>query len=237
MSTVASTLIERIKDGPLSLHKYLQQLFMGSTVIFSAGVNTYADDKANEAEERASRAVVDTCTVCRGGRWLDVPFEEVVVGDVIRVEKGEVVPADARIVEIIGGRLTVTQTFLTGESAQIYKTSKAIGSEEGTDPRVRSNVALKESVVMAGQAVCVVTAVGESTEYGKLEMVLRAQPAQQTLLAEKTDTLADSANTVSMYCPIICFSSGTFTKPARRVTLSYSPAAESSTSCTSLAKE
>ncbi len=100
----------------------------------------------------------------RDGAWGQVPAEELVVGDLVRLVPGDRVPADLRLTEAEDLRLT--QSAITGESAAREKTARTLPAEEAVSPATCDNIALKGSVVVGGRGEGVVLAVGADAALG-----------------------------------------------------------------------
>ena len=104
-------------------------------------------------------------TVLRDGEHLHVKGEEIVVGDIVILEAGDVVPADMRLLEV--NTIKIEEAALTGESVPV---EKDLVIPEGEDVGIgdRSNMAFASTNVTYGRALGVVTATGMDTEVGKL---------------------------------------------------------------------
>ena len=88
-------------------------------IIFSTAIDFYQTHRSQEAVERLRSQVAPTATTLRDGKWIEVTRREVVPGDVIRLSAGDLVPADARLIE--ARDLHVQQAALTGESMPVEK--------------------------------------------------------------------------------------------------------------------
>lgn len=144
--------------------------------------------RSANAAEALARSIQTTCCVERAdaGR-AELPLDQVVVGDVIHLRAGDIVPADVRLTH--ARDLFVSQASLTGESAPVERCAAALdecaaASREVTD---LPNVALMGSTVISGGASCVVVAVGEGTAFGRVASSLgevRPKGAYQRSLDE-----------------------------------------------------
>lgn len=112
-------------------------------------VQEYRSEKALDLLQAYARP---TCRVMRDGNWKRIPSRELVVGDVIRVETGDIIPADAMLA--VAQSLELDESVLSGESAPVNKTSDSPVLFSGTH-------------VVRGEAVATVTATGSKTNFGK----------------------------------------------------------------------
>ncbi|MCL6509266.1 MAG: cation-translocating P-type ATPase [Anaerolineae bacterium] len=127
-------------------------------------------------EERAERAVAvlkamsaATATVVRDGRRQKIPAREVVPGDILLVEEGDAIAADARLIEVIG--LQVSEAALTGESLPVSKSLAPIADEVGLGDR--KNMLFAGTAAAYGRGRAVVTATGMQTEMGHIAGLLQ----------------------------------------------------------------
>lgn len=126
----------------------------------------------------------DNVEVVRDGNTMSVPSENLVVGDIILVQEGQKVPADARI--IVAEHLHTDESMLTGESLSVHKdTSMVKGDREVYD---QSNMLFSGSFVVVGSGQAVVTATGNDTEFGRLAK-LAGDPSYKSPIQEKIDKL------------------------------------------------
>jgi len=127
--------------------------------------------RSRRAIEQLQAQVRPTATVLRDGRWVDIPRAQLVPGDVVRLSAGDMVPADARLLE--SRDLYVQQAALTGESLPVEK--QARGDEVSTRPDAENMVFLGTSVV-SGTARALIIATGTATAFGDIAARLAAPP-------------------------------------------------------------
>ncbi|MDD6995338.1 MAG: cation-transporting P-type ATPase [Candidatus Borkfalkiaceae bacterium] len=152
---------------------------------FVSTVSEYGSESAFEALMAQSENAV--CRVRREGKTLTVNVSELVVGDILLLEAGERVPADGTV---LFGKLTVSQSPLTGESAETEKTPEVLRGAEGFSRREK---VFEGSVITAGEAVIRVGAVGERTFYGQMASALKEDKSDSPLKRKLTRL----ANTLS----------------------------------------
>jgi Ca2+-transporting ATPase len=140
-------------------------------------------------EERAERALTalqklsaPLAKVVRGGVLRTVPAAELVPGDLIELEAGDNVPADARLVTAFG--LRVQEAALTGESTPVEKDASALVAE-GTPLGDRRNVVFMSTVTAAGKASAMIVATGMQTELGHIAGLLARQEPEPTPLQRR----------------------------------------------------
>lgn len=139
--------------------------FILAVVLINAAIGA-AQERSAERSAQALRALVAApARVVRGGESLEIEAEEVVPGDLILLEAGNRVPADARLVGSHG--LEVDESLLTGESLAVIKDSEAAIEEEATVGD-RRTMAFAGSLVVRGRGRGVVVATGSGTEVGKI---------------------------------------------------------------------
>ncbi len=127
-----------------------------------------------------------TARVRRGGTELEIPAEEVVVGDVILLAAGDEVPADGRI--IAATALQIDESALTGESVPAQKEASTL-SGSALAPGDQVNMAFMNTPVTHGSGVMIVTATAAESEMGKISGMLSATEAEQSPLTKELNTL------------------------------------------------
>ena len=140
-----------------------------AVVLINAILGVYQESKAEKAIEALQQMSAATSKVLRDGKLQIVRSEDLVIGDVIILEAGDAVPADARIIE--NASLKVEEAALTGESVPVTKFIDIINLREGEkDVSLgdRKNMLYMGSTVVYGRGVAVITATGMDTEMGKI---------------------------------------------------------------------
>lgn len=161
-----------------------------AVVIINAILGVYQESKAEKAIEALQEMAAATSKVLRDGQVVELRSEELTVGDVILLEAGDAVPADARIIE--SASLKIEEAALTGESVPVNKLISAIGLGDQKDVPLgdRKNMMYMGSSVVYGRGRAVVTAVGMQTEMGKIAGALAAAEDSQTPLQQKLAQLS-----------------------------------------------
>lgn len=161
-----------------------------AVVIINAVLGVYQESKAEKAIEALQEMAAATSKVLRDGDVVEIPSAQLTVGDVILLEAGDAVPADARIIE--SASLKIEEAALTGESVPVNKMIDAIGLGDQKDVPLgdRKNMMYMGSSVVYGRGRAVVTAIGMDTEMGKIAGALAAAEDGQTPLQKKLAQLS-----------------------------------------------
>ena len=162
-----------------------------AVVIINAVLGVYQESKAEKAIEALQKMSAATSRVVRDGKIQVIHSEDLVVGDIILVEAGDAVPADARILE--NASLKVEEAALTGESVPVTKFIDMIYLRDGEKDVPlgdRKNMLYMGSTVVYGRGVAVVTATGMDTEMGKIAGALQAAEDGDTPLQRKLNQLS-----------------------------------------------
>jgi P-type Mg2+ transporter len=146
-----------------SLGQHVDALIIVTMVVLGVSINFWQSYRSQQAAERLRSSVIPTATVLRDGAWLETPVRNVVPGDVFQLSAGDLVPADAWLLE--SRDLSVQQSMLTGESLPTDKMASAAAPEVTTDPNAPYLVFLGTSVV-SGTGIALATVTGSKTIVG-----------------------------------------------------------------------
>ena len=147
------------------MHEYIDGSIILAVLLFNAIVGTIQEGKAQNTLLALKKFVETTATALRDGQELTIPDREVVRGDVLVLQEGEKIPADARI--IATNNLKVDEASLTGESEPVSKTPEAI-QKDALDAPEQRNMVFKGTNIVAGNGRAVVVATGQNTVIGKI---------------------------------------------------------------------
>ncbi|MDE3091513.1 MAG: HAD-IC family P-type ATPase, partial [Chloroflexota bacterium] len=144
-------------------------------VLFSVALDFTQTFRSQRAAERLRDQVAPTATALRDGEWIELPRRALVPGDVIRLIAGDLVPADARLIQ--SRDLHINQAALTGESLPVEKeaTDAAMKSDAPADAL---NAVFLGTSVVSGTATALITATGPATAFGDIAMRLSARPPE-----------------------------------------------------------
>lgn len=155
---LAATLIYFVADDKIDA------FIIGAILLFNALIGTFQEGRTRKILISLKRFIVQECVVIRGGKKIVLPSSELVPGDIIIVQEGQRVPADARILE--SHNLKIDEGMLTGESKPVLKTNQALSSPRALADRI--NMCFSGTYVLAGWGRAVVTETGTNTEIGKI---------------------------------------------------------------------
>jgi P-type Mg2+ transporter len=134
-------------------------------VLLSLTINFIQTYRSHRAVERLRQGIVLTATVLRDGAWSEIARREVVPGDVVRLVAGDLVPADARLID--AKDLHVHQAALTGESLPAEKEASPSALPGDKSASDKNNVYLGTSIV-SGSATALVAVTGSTTVFGEI---------------------------------------------------------------------
>ncbi len=162
-----------------------------AVVIINAVLGVYQESKAEKAIEALQQMSAATSKVLRDGRIVTIHSEDLVVGDIVLLEAGDAVPADARILE--SASMQVEEAALTGESVPVTKFIDIINLTDGQKDVPlgdRKNMVYMGGTVVYGRGTVVVTATGMDTEMGKIAGALADAEEGKTPLQLKLSQLS-----------------------------------------------
>jgi Ca2+-transporting ATPase len=176
--------------GILSLYP-LRQLGTGLLLILltlaNAVLGLQQEGKAGTAVAALQKMMIVTARVRRDGQQAEIPAQQLVPGDVVLIEAGDIVPADGRLLR--AATLEVAESELTGESMPVAKGTAPVG-EAGAPLGDRTDMVYMNTSVTRGTGEFVVTATGMETEVGHISGMLQAQPLVKTPLTRQLDQLS-----------------------------------------------
>ena len=173
-----------------------------AVVLLNAVLGVFQESKAEEAIEALKKMASPVASVLRDGHVEHVKGEDIVVGDVVILEAGDVVPADMRLFEV--NTVKIEESALTGESVPVDKDLVIpTGDEVGIGDR--TNMAFSSTNVTYGRAVGVVTSTGMNTEVGKIANMLANTEESKTPLQENQDALGKWLTIMILVIAVIIF--------------------------------
>ena len=156
-----------------------------AVVLINAILGVFQESKAEKALEALQEMSKAQSKVIRDGKQISIPSEDLVVGDIIVLEAGDSVPADARIIECAS--MKIEEAALTGESVPVDKKVEVLSAGANGDVALgdRKNMVFMGSTVVYGRGKAVVTATGMDTEMGKIANALAQAEEGKTPLQIK----------------------------------------------------
>ncbi|MCJ7763377.1 cation-translocating P-type ATPase [Candidatus Bathyarchaeota archaeon] len=175
-------------------------IIIGAIVILVAVTGFVQEYRAEKAIEAMKKLTAPKARVVRDGQEVIIPAKEIVPGDILVLESGDQVPADARIIEAI--ELKASEAVLTGESAPVNKDVAPVKSDAGISER--RNTLFTATHVVYGRGRAVVTTTGMNTEFGKIAEMVQSAEEEETPLQKKLDKFAKKiAKVVVAVCVLI----------------------------------
>ncbi len=157
-----------------------------AVLLLNAAIGFLTDLPARRALEALTTLQVARATVVRGGRPRDIEARQLVPGDVIALEAGQAVPADARL--LAATELRTVEAALTGESLPVEKVAIAELPADTPLPD-HGTMVYQGTTVVAGRAQAVIVATGTATEVGRIGTLAAAVPERPTPLQRRLDAL------------------------------------------------
>jgi len=167
------------------LGEHLDAFVISGVLIFNAIIGTIQEGRTRTILSSLQKYLKSEAIVLRDGKKEIIPDEKIVPGDIIILQEGEKVPADARIIEV--HKLRINEAMLTGESAPVKKDTNAI--EQEVPVHDQSNMVFKGTYVLSGSGKALVSATGRNTEIGELNRTVE-EIQTETPLKESLDRLS-----------------------------------------------
>ncbi|MES2576175.1 MAG: cation-translocating P-type ATPase [Bacteroidota bacterium] len=142
-------------------------IFMAIAIVMVSTISLYQESKSRNAIEALKKLSQPKSKVIRNSEIIEIPSEEIVLGDFIQTEEGTFIPADGTIIK--SNDFSINESILTGESLAVFKNETS-----------ENNQVYLGTIVTSGLAICEVTAIGNQTQLGKIGKSL------ETIIEEKT---------------------------------------------------
>lgn len=130
-------------------------IFMTVAILLVSTISLYQESKSRNAIEALHKLTQPKSKVIRDGELIEIPSEEIVLGDCIQCEEGTFIPADGVIIQ--SNDFSANESIITGESLAVFKSEKS-----------ENNQVFQGTIVASGLAICKVIAIGIQTELGKI---------------------------------------------------------------------
>ena len=195
--------------GSFTLGSFTDVFVILAVVILNAIMSLVQENKAEAAMSALMEMTAETSRVLRDGECVVVKSEDLVVGDVVRFEAGDTVPADCRILEAYS--LKAEEAALTGESLPAEKLVDALmcsDGQRGVPLGDRANMLYSGSTVVYGRGTGVVTATGMDTEMGKIAGALSLAENEQTPLQKRMAELSAFLTKLVIAICVVVFAVG-----------------------------
>jgi len=165
---------------------YIDALVILGVLLFNAILGCMQELRAEKAMEALMQMAAPKTKVRRDGKVKEILAKEVVPGDILLMETGDRVPADARLIEV--SNLKINEATLTGESMPVEKHTGVL--KESLTLADRKNMVYTGTTVGYGRATAVAVSTGMSTELGKIASVIQEVKKEETPLHESIKKLS-----------------------------------------------
>ncbi|HUC82581.1 MAG TPA: HAD-IC family P-type ATPase [Flavisolibacter sp.] len=187
-----------------SFKEWLDGIAILIVILINAGIGFYMEFRAQQSMLALKRLSSVPAKVLRNGKLHEVNSQEIVPGDVVYIEAGDMVPADGRIFRSM--QLLIDESALTGESVPVDK--KAGELPEDTILGDRTNTGFKGTYVSRGNAFLLVCATGMQTELGKIANLVQSSEQAATPLEKKLDEFSKKLIKITVGLVVVIFVAG-----------------------------
>jgi P-type Ca2+ transporter type 2C len=190
----------------LSLYfgEYLDATAIGVVMAINAIIGFVMEYQAEQSMEALKKLTVIPAKVRRDGNLIEIPSEQVVPGDLLYIEAGDIVLADARL--FLFSQLELDESSLTGESVPVSKQVDAL--PENTPLAERTNMLYKGTHVTKGNGHAIVSATGMQTELGKIASLVQSADAGTTPLEKKIEQFSKKLIVLTVILVALIFAVG-----------------------------
>ncbi len=170
----------------LVIGHFMDAVIVAAIVLINAGIGFVQEMKAERAMESIRSLAAPEAKVLRDGQLKKIPSRELVLGDVVRLEAGDRIPADVRLLEAHG--MAVDESLLTGESVSVSKGAEVV-SGESLPLGDQCNMGFMGTYVVSGRGAGLCVATGFSTELGRISRLVATEKAGEAPLKRRMDRL------------------------------------------------
>jgi calcium-translocating P-type ATPase len=170
----------------LLLGEYTDAAVITAVLALNAVIGITQERRADRSVQALMSLAAPSATVVRDHRVQEVPAHDLVIGDLVLLEAGAIVPADLRLID--AAQLRIDESLLTGESEPVRKSTAAVAPD--TMAADRTNIAHMSSAVAAGRARGIVVATGTATVIGGIAEQMRGQERPRTPMQLRMDRFA-----------------------------------------------
>ena len=214
--TILEMIVEQLKDKMILilllasilsflLGEYAEGVVILVIIFINAIISIIQEKKALDAIDALRNINAHYTTVIRGGKKKNILTKNVVLGDIVYLEDGNIVPADIRLIEENG--LKVDESSLTGESVPVEKDANGI-LDESTTLADRTNMVYSSTIISYGTALGVVTATSKDTEVGSIATMLEDTDSIDTPLKRKLNKVGEILSIIGVVVAVLIFGIG-----------------------------
>lgn len=186
---------------------FIDAIVISAIVLINAIFGFVQEYKSEQALEALKDLSAPMAIAKRDGEWLEIEARHLVPGDIISLEAGDIIPADARLLTSSG--LATDEAALTGESLAVHKRVTEISAER---PSLGDmiNLVFQGSIVSAGKGTAIITSTGMRTEFGKIAQLVQESTQEMTPLQIDLEDLGRKLGGVVLVLSIIVFAALVF---------------------------
>ena len=181
-------------------------VFLILLTLFNAWMAMNQEGKAEASAAALQGMMVVKAKARRDGNLVEIPMDQLVPGDIVNVEAGDLVPADARI--LTAATLEIDESALTGESVPTPKSVDAVAADAALGDRV--DMAFMNCQVTRGAGTILVTTTGMATEVGHISGMLNATAVEKTPLTKQLDALTNQILVIAAIALVVSTALGLY---------------------------
>ena len=144
-------------------------IFLAAAIVLVGSISLYQESRSRKALDKLKTLTQPNCKVVRNGQVIEIPSEQLVIGDSLMIEEGTIIPADGTLIH--SNDFSVNESILTGESLAVFK-----------DSEKADNSVFSGTTVVSGLAIATITAIGNKTELGKIGKSIESIQKEKTPL-------------------------------------------------------
>ena len=194
IASIVSAIIAKVQGTG----DYMDSIIIIAIVVFNAIMGLIQESKAEKSLEALKNMTAPVAKVRRNGKMITIPSVEVVPGDILILEAGNYISADARLINTYD--LKVEESSLTGETTPVTKDAKAIFKEKTMDGDLL-NMVFATTIIVNGHAEAIVTDIGMNTKVGKIAKMIINDKSPETPIQKK---LGEVGKMLGIACLVIC---------------------------------
>lgn len=172
-------------------------------ILINSAIGVIQESKAEKALEELTKLSTPKALVKRNGEIIEIPCEQLVVGDIVIIDAGRYIPADLRLIEAVN--LKIDESAFTGESLPSEKDASIIINNKKAPIGDRINMAYMSTLSTYGRGIGIVVATGMNTEIGKIAAMLNSENKMLTPLQKRLDELSKILGIIAVSICILIF--------------------------------
>ena len=182
-------------------NEWLDGIAIFVVIFINAAIGFYMEFQADRSMEALQKLSVVLSKVIRDGNLKEINSEQIVPGDLVYLEAGDIIPADGKIIKL--SRLLVNESALTGESVPV---EKSLNGESASD--TSGQTLFKGTFVTNGNATYLITSIGMKTELGKIASMVQSASQAATPLEKKLESFTKKLIQITVLLVLIIFVAG-----------------------------